>query len=327
MQLFCIMKPTYLDRARAYLAQMPISISGQGGHAAAFNAALVLVKGFNLGEQDAFTLLSEWNAQCSPPWNESNLRHKLRSGAASDKPSGYLVAGDDQQRHHTTPDHETEAEKKARYRRSWPEFKPLRKAGVETIAKLRGIDIDAVDLAHRCGLLKGAVIDGHPCFIIMEGSFAQKRRLDGQPFEKSDGSKVKAMNLPGSEGAFIGRSWLYDAQRVLLVEGVIGLLEGMTALLPSYVVTEEPWGVISATSAGSRFNRDPALLASLAARHIRIIPDNNKTGMDAAASWLADLEGVGAMVEIITLPDRYGDIGDLLKDPQTTAETLAQLFQ
>lgn len=321
------MKPTIIERVRAYLARLPISVSGSGGHAAAFNAALVLVKGFNLGEQDAFTLLSEWNSQCLPPWNDSDLRHKLKSAGASDKPSGYLVASDDQQRHHTTPDHETEAEKKARYRRTWPEFKPLRKAGVETIAKLRGIDIDAVDLAHRVGLLRGAMIDDHPSFIVTEGTFAQARRLDGQPFEKSDGTKIKAKNLPGSEGAFVGRSWLYDAPHVLLVEGCIGLVEGMAAVLPVYVNTEEPWGVIAATSASSRFSRDPALLAYIRGRHVRIIPDNDQAGMDAAASWLADLEGVGARVEVISLPDGIKDIGDLLTHPATTAETLTHLFK
>jgi hypothetical protein len=321
------MKPTIIERARAYLARMPVSVSGQGGHTAAFAAALALVKGFNLPESETMPLLSEWNAQCFPPWSEADLRHKLKSAAASDRPHGYLVAGDDQPRDRVTPDHETESERKARLRQSWPEFKRLKPAGVEMIAKLRGINIDAVDLANRCGLLRGAVIDGHPSFIITEGAFSQARRLDGQPFEKSDGSKIKAKNLSGSEGAFIGRSWLCAAQHVLLVEGCIGLVEAMAALLPSYVATEEPWGVIAATSAGSRFARAPDLLASLASRHIRIIPDNNKTGMDAAASWLADLEGVGAKVEIITLPDRYGDLGDLLKDPATTAKTLTPLFQ
>jgi hypothetical protein len=319
------MKPTIIERARAYLARMPISVQGQGGHTAAFNAALALTKGFDLGEQDAFMLLSEWNAQCLPPWNDSDLRHKLKSAAASDKPNGYLLA-DDLQRHQTTPDHETEAERKARNRQSWPEFKRLKPAGVEMIAKLRGIDIDAVDLANRCGLLKGAMIDGHPSFIITEGTFAQARKLSGEPFEKKDGSKIKAKNLPGSEGAFIGRSWLYDARHVLLTEGCIGLLEGMAALLPSYVATEQPWGVLAATSASSRFARAPDLLASLAGRHVRIIPDNDDAGRQAAMSWMTDLEAAGATVDVKQLPTGFKDLGEMVNSPEAH-QTLAALFQ
>jgi hypothetical protein len=111
------MKPNIIERARGYLGRMPVSVSGQGGHTAAFNAALALVKGFNLPESETMPLLSEWNAQCLPPWSEADLRHKLKSAsAASDKPNGYLVAGDDQPRDRVTPDHETESERKARLR-------------------------------------------------------------------------------------------------------------------------------------------------------------------------------------------------------------------
>lgn len=324
------MKPTIIERARAYLARMPVSVQGQGGSTAAFNAALALVKGFNLPESEAMPLLSEWNAQCLPPWSESDLRHKLKSAAASNKPCGYLLKDDDQPRDRVTPDHETEAECKARFRRSWPTFQKLSMETIEGIAKLRGIDVDAVDLAHRVGLLRGAVIDGHRCMIFTERDFAQARILEGGPLKQWDGKEhkdIKSKCLRGSEGAFIGRAWLYDAHHVLLVEGVIGLLEGMAALLPLYTSTKEAWAVIAATSASSRFNRDPDLLAHLAGRHVRIVPDNDEAGRDAAASWMADLETVGAIVEIIRLPDGIKDIGDLLKDTQTTAETLTHLFK
>lgn len=308
---------------------MPVSVQGQGGSDAAFAAALVLVKGFDLGQQDGFILLSEWNAGCLPPWSESDLRHKLKGAAASDRQSGYMVKGDDQQRHHTTPDHETEAEKKARFRKSWPEFKRLKPAGVAAIAKLRGIDIDAVDLANRCGLLRGAMFDGHPCFIIREANFAQARRLDGGPLKGKNDEPIKSKNLPGSVGAFVGFSWLTIERHILLVEGCVGLLEGKAALLPHYCALPEAWVVMAATSAYSRFSRDPALLASLAGKHIRIVPDNDQsgTGLNGADTWLADLEAAGATAEIFRIPAPYKDLGEFMAAPETTAEILAQLFQ
>lgn len=40
---------------------MPAAISGSGGHAATFNVAVVLIRGFALPEAEAFDLISEWN--------------------------------------------------------------------------------------------------------------------------------------------------------------------------------------------------------------------------------------------------------------------------
>jgi hypothetical protein len=87
------MKLNVVERARRYLAKCPPSISGQGGHNAAFHAAAVLVHGFALGEAEALGLLGEWNGGCQPPWSEADLVHKVRSAAAAQhaEPKGYLV--------------------------------------------------------------------------------------------------------------------------------------------------------------------------------------------------------------------------------------------
>lgn len=67
------------ERARRYIAKCPASISGQGGHNAAFHAAAALVHGFALGDADAMMLLQEWNQGCQPPWSERELHHKIES--------------------------------------------------------------------------------------------------------------------------------------------------------------------------------------------------------------------------------------------------------
>jgi hypothetical protein len=66
-----------LERARAYLAKIPSAISGAGGHDKTFTAACALVR-FGLSASEAWPLLLEYNARCSPPWNERELEHKLR---------------------------------------------------------------------------------------------------------------------------------------------------------------------------------------------------------------------------------------------------------
>lgn len=67
-----------LRRAAAYLARIPGAVSKQRGHDQTWNAALKVVRGFALSEDDGFALLwAEYNPRCEPPWNEKQLRHKV----------------------------------------------------------------------------------------------------------------------------------------------------------------------------------------------------------------------------------------------------------
>lgn len=79
-----------IERARKYLAKCPPSISGQGGHNAAFYAACILVIGFGLAEDSAFSLLSEWNVNCQPLWSDKELRHKVKQAAKQTGERNYL---------------------------------------------------------------------------------------------------------------------------------------------------------------------------------------------------------------------------------------------
>lgn len=82
-----------IERAARYLREMPGAISGSGGHAATFEAAAVLVRGFGLDEETAFRLLKEvHNPLCQPIWSDRDLRHKVRSAAKqSTRDMGYLL--------------------------------------------------------------------------------------------------------------------------------------------------------------------------------------------------------------------------------------------
>jgi hypothetical protein len=82
-----------IDRARAYVARIPGAVSGAGGHNQTFSVACALVHGFALQEDDAFTVLHEYNGRCEPPWSERELRHKIRSAltVSQSKPRGHLL--------------------------------------------------------------------------------------------------------------------------------------------------------------------------------------------------------------------------------------------
>ena len=82
-----------VNRARRYLAALPPAISGSGGHAATWAAALALVRGFELPPEVAFELLArDFNPRCEPPWSERELRHKVESAARdAEAERGYLL--------------------------------------------------------------------------------------------------------------------------------------------------------------------------------------------------------------------------------------------
>lgn len=319
-----------ISRARAYLSKMPVSVAFRGGHDSAFNAALALVKGFGLTEEQAMPLFEEWNIGCVPPWSASDLRHKLRDAARSPKADGFFLDHGERElstraRERRAPDFESEHERQARKRNDWPEFRSLSTSEIHAVANLRGILPDAVDLLHRVDILRGATVDGHQCLILRSEHFAQARRFDGLPFVRHDGGQLKAKNIPGSVGAFVGHPLLFPSvQNVLLVEGCIGLLEGVAALLS--VNVPEAWSVIAATSASSRFARDPDLLKSLAGRRVVVVPDADDAGLNGAASWLADLEGAGASVEAFELPSGAKDLGDLISNPAKNQKTIDRIF-
>lgn len=79
------------DRARRYVARMPVSVAGQGGHAAAFEVACVLLKGFGLPMDVAAGIMAVWNAGCMPPWSPRELEHKLRQATGAARDWGYLL--------------------------------------------------------------------------------------------------------------------------------------------------------------------------------------------------------------------------------------------
>jgi len=79
-------------RARAYVAQMPPAIAGNGGHAALWAVAVVVVRGFSLDPQDALPILVDYSARCLPPWSERDVAHKIEDAMQrSTAPDGWLL--------------------------------------------------------------------------------------------------------------------------------------------------------------------------------------------------------------------------------------------
>jgi Bifunctional DNA primase/polymerase, N-terminal len=86
------------ERVRRYMAKVPASIEGQNGDDQLFRAASILVNGWGLVPEEAFSFLAEYNQRAEPPWPEQRLRYKLKE--AQDNPGdrlrGYLLQRDTQ---------------------------------------------------------------------------------------------------------------------------------------------------------------------------------------------------------------------------------------
>jgi hypothetical protein len=314
------------ERAAHYIERLPESIQGQGGSFAMFKVATTLARGFALDEADVLELLSDWNERhAQPKWSVAELRHKVQDAMQSKLALGYLLDDGGSAAHVPAPRREALPQRvgpsKWDQRRKWPTFKALTLEEQDEIAKLRKVTRHAVLHLSQINAIGSAVVDGHRCFVMYERTFAQARRFDGGMLRTAKGES-KAKNLLGSEGAFFGHHWVekIDKGPVVLVEGVIGHLEALGVL--ERTDDPEAWIPLAATSAGSRFVRDPGLLEHLAHRRVRIIPDAGEAGLDAAAVWLAELENVGAFADILHVPEGCSDLGDILKSPNQHREFL-----
>jgi len=309
------------ERARAYLAKLPPSIQGFRGSDALFEAAQSLIRGFSLPDADSWPLLLEWNAtHATPPWSERELRHKLQDAdRSSRRPAGYLLDDDKPAAGVASVLARDQAAKQAK-RNSWPDFKPLSERSVAGICQIRpGLNPRAVEMAIYNGYLVGGEVDGHRSFILREGIFAQARRFDGQPFEIG-GKPIKAKTLPGAEGQWIGWRTIGKDNPILIVEGVIGLLEGISAIMTVDADINPGWTVLAAVSASSRFTGQD--LHRLRGRRLRIVKDNDPAGGEAAGIWAATLGQGGCTVDVFGLPEGIKDLGNAL----TNTELLQEVF-
>lgn len=96
-------RESILRRAKACLAAIPGE--GQGArNAEGFRHAAKLLNDFALSEGEAWPIFCDWNARCTPPMDERELRDVFRSGGRHAKmPPGNKVA--DRQPAPTTPRH------------------------------------------------------------------------------------------------------------------------------------------------------------------------------------------------------------------------------
>ncbi|MBS1816975.1 MAG: hypothetical protein JSU08_03510 [Acidobacteria bacterium] len=81
-----------VERANAYLSQVPPAVAGQHGDLHTFQTCCRIVRGFALDDDQALAVLADWNARCQPPWTERELLQKIGSARRNGRePMGGLL--------------------------------------------------------------------------------------------------------------------------------------------------------------------------------------------------------------------------------------------
>jgi hypothetical protein len=317
-----------IDRARRYVNRLPAAISGSGGHNQTLTTACRLVE-FGLSDEEAWEVLLEWNmSHCRPPWDESELRHKLNDAFRRSKPRPEFV-----QRFATGPRtfptvgklHRPPPVRPSESIGSMPHGIPTLDVGTGEdcahLARVRGISESAVALASSSGLVRFGTWRGARSWFVLDSTrkVVQGRRLDGLPFAPS----VKAWTLRGSQARWpVGINESGPKGIIALVEGGPDLLAAFHFILAHRRTDVAPVAVLGAAV---RIHSDA--LPCFAGKRVRIFAHADPAGDCAAQRWANQLATAGAEVDAfsfhgITTTDgtSVNDLNDLARlDPQAHA--------
>jgi hypothetical protein len=68
-----------VNRARRFLQSVEPAIAGKHGDLRTFRICCRVVRGFDLSDDEAISVLQTWNARCEPPWPEGQLLEKVQN--------------------------------------------------------------------------------------------------------------------------------------------------------------------------------------------------------------------------------------------------------
>jgi hypothetical protein len=203
---------------------------------------------------------------------------------------------------------------------------------LRAIARIRGLDLAALEMAVSRGLLWVCQWRGLACWAVTDAArwLCQVRRLDGKPFTRKDGSTFKAWTLPKCRAG-----WPLGIGEAVTPEGgetsgipeiprLIAICEGgpdMLAVLHLAMALGCADRVAPVAMLGASTRIVPDALPFFAGQRVRIFPhadaahdDGKAPGLEAAARWQEQLTAAGADVDVFDLAGIPGADGVLCKD-------------
>lgn len=196
---------------------------------------------------------------------------------------------------------------------------------LRAIARIRGLDLAALEMAVSRGLLWVCQHRGFACWAVTDAArwLCQVRRLDGKPFARKDETTFKAWTLPKCRAGWpLG---IGEAGEVSRKSGaVFAICEGgpdMLAVLHLAMALGCADRVAPVAMLGASTRIVPDALPFFAGQRVRIFPhadaaheDGKAPGLEAAARWQEQLTAAGADVDVFDLAGIPGADGVLCKD-------------
>jgi hypothetical protein len=209
---------------------------------------------------------------------------------------------------------------------------------LEVIASLRQIDVEALQMTVRLGILRRAKVCTEPSWLLTDsaGCVAEGRTLSGAWYPAFGSlSERKAHTIRGSKKSWpVGSALLQQypsITSVMLLEGGPDLLAAYHFLLRFGFRNVLPVAMLGANA--GRHGIDPRALQLFRGKHVRIYPHNDSSGLDGLINWLPQLKKVGCTVSRasfagITRPDGTpaNDLNDLTSRLPGTHEPYRFLF-
>lgn len=317
------------DRARRYLDKLPPAISGSGGHNQTLATACRLVE-FGLPEEEAWKLLVGWNeSHCRPPWDETELRHKLADAFRRTKPRPEFIqrfGGGPTWSPRTMVNGPTRpaCPAPARIAEPGPSMPriPVLDVGTwsdfEELANARGICPEAVAMASKAGLVRFGTWRGVRAWFVLDATHrvAQARRVDGQPIAQG----VKAWTLKGSQARWpVGIHEAGSKAAIALVEGGPDLLAAFHFILSQGRPDVAPVAIM-----GAEVRLHPEALPCFSGKRVRIYAHADPAGDRAAVRWAAQLAETGADVDAFSFHGIHCGTGEPTNDLNDAARLDAE---
>lgn len=238
-----------------------------------------------------------------------------------------------------------------------PALHAPRAGHLRAIARTRGLDLAALEIAVARGLLWVCQHRGFTCWAVTDVArwLCQVRRLDGKPFTRKDGSTFKAWTLPKCRAGWplgIGeavkpsRNSTNDSSNGIPQPlPLIAICEGgpdMLAVLHLAHSLGCADRVAPVAMLGASTRIVPDALPLFAGRRVRLFPhadvaheDGTAPGLEAAARWQDQLTDAGAEVDVFDLAGIPGadgfackDLNDLARVPVASLDDdVAALFE
>ena len=220
-----------------------------------------------------------------------------------------------------------------------PALAPLTEKERKALANLRGLSVQAVEMAHVAGFLHGLNWRGHRAWALTDQARwnAQWRRLDGGKWEgkhgtqfKSWGAKSAAIKRPRA-GWPVGILEAASVPRVVLVEGGPDFLAAL-----HFLHLEGMAGLVAPVCMFGSVRIDALALPHFTGKRVRIFPhaddptldDGTKSpGLEAAARWQDQLLTVGCTVDAFDFAGLTQANGDRVKDLCDLANLSADDFE